>query len=103
MKTTKRILAIITALVLCLTPMALMIGAAESAHCSHLNTYINTSTAATAYQIASATSTHCPTIKYVGCIKVCRDCDEYLGTEDITHAFTHYWVDDVCSYCGYER
>ena len=31
MKTTKRILALITALVLCLAPMALMVGAAEIA------------------------------------------------------------------------
>lgn len=37
MKTTKRILALITALVLCLAPTALMVGASEIAPCATLD------------------------------------------------------------------
>ena len=89
-------------IVLCLAPMALMVGAAGVDYCSHSVTHVDTSTAVTARQIAPATSTHCPTIQYIGCRKTCYDCGSYLGTATVNHASEHRWVNDICAYCDYE-
>ena len=103
MKTTKRILALITAFILCLAPMALMVGAAETETCSHRDRYVSTDSAANAYVIAPATATHCPTIKYVGCVVRCQTCHERVGLETLTYALPHIWDNNrVCRDCGYQ-
>lgn len=113
MKFTKRILTLLTAVVLCLAPMVLMAGAAELSEsdimsdneCTHSNGWhIILSTAANRYFYGSPTSTHCPPYYYTGVYHECLDCghvkyDTYYSQTRSVHLFSN----GVCSYCGYEK
>ena len=118
MKITKRILAILTALVLCLAPMALMAGAAEQNECTqHIFTPPIPDNAASAHyaSMSLATPQYCPPIVYVGCPKICTICGytiyvNYTATDlKVEHRFVTkqspvngaYY--EECSFCGYDK
>ncbi len=98
-KTTKRILALMTALVLCLAPMALMVGAAVindnmvapcGIDCDCVNpTYTTLVTGNPTYSIEVATATGCIIQYYDAMIVECNNCLARSVVRDCGKEFTH--------------
>ena len=115
MKTTKRILAILTAFVLCLAPMALMVGAAENAfnsmhiYCDHsgANYVISWGEAVTSYiDTIYGTADRCCLIAYINVPMYCPDCDVTFYDTAYKEA-SHNWANNsvngavYCTRCNY--
>ena len=100
MEFTKRILALITAVVLCLAPMALMVGAASTV-CPHYQTVdIVKGSPRKTYKVASERG--CYATDYENSHYYCEICDHtWVGTYTI-YSQHHFAANGVCPYCGYD-
>lgn len=113
MKMTKRILAILTALVLCLAPMILMVGAAEfSVYVLHGNCDCNTPGAPyggtnPVFDDYVKQSYWCKSMYYTGGYYDCLTCgtkNEIVGYNQLIPHPTVYYEEDGsywCPECGY--
>lgn len=120
MKTTNRILALITALVLCLAPMALMIGAADAntdvvspkgLHCSCINPSHSIISYDSYYDdYFNLSITRC-CVRYYQNVKLqCNSCHIIFTTASYGKELTHHTFyydeeNDVykCPKCGFEK
>ena len=123
MKTTKRILALITALVLCLAPMTLMVGAAENdivprgLHCSCNPTRYTVLQYGYSRNEIQKTALGCYITYYYSDANTrvklrCNTCHIEFYTDSFGQEYTHptFYTKEVngetvfyCPACGYER
>lgn len=121
MKTTKRILALITALVLCLAPTALMVGASEIAPCATLDRSCNMCGNSNVSEVPCqrtlisrlniGTYSTCQSSLYIIGHYVCNDIScgyvEPKNESVVTQHPTIYYNEDrtrrFCVVCGYEE
>ena len=104
MKTTKRILALITALVLCLAPMALMVGAAVTNEvCEHYQ-YVDIIEGTLVSSTYIGTDAVCYRNVYENSYYACQECGhEWTGTyvKDIAHAYREFSTYLECWRCNH--
>ncbi len=101
MKMTKRFFALLTAMVLCLAPMALMVGAAVAdTVCPHYNvanidyiSYVET------VKLADATGCYMWVWNAQYTCDICQWHWEGIYRDIQRH---HYAANGVCAYCGYD-
>ena len=108
MKTTKRILALITALVLCLAPMALMIGAADKVEitdvgpCGHSIYDYTIKYGDETSRIIGGTADHCHTRVYANATEECDICGyEMQWPTEVRYTYHTYVISPKCVYCPY--
>ena len=100
MKTTKRILALFTAFVLCLAPMVLLVEASSTV-CPHYQTVdIVRGSPSRTYRVASEKG--CYATEYENSYYYCELCDHRWEGTYIVYSRHHLAANGVCAYCGYD-
>ena len=102
MKTTKRILVLITAFILCLAPLVIGVASAEMNDvCPHYKTaVIDRGPISRSYRVAEANKCYC--YEYDNASYTCDDCGHVWEGTYIVYTQHHMVSNGVCAYCGYD-
>ncbi len=103
MKMTKRILAFVTALVLCFVPTMLMVAASDNGPCGHsLDYYYVVLNARTGVE-PIGTASQCCYFVYDNAVETCKKCQYSMAWPYKQLQFSHSFVSSrYCVYCGYD-